>query len=98
MEWKPIDTAPKDGTPILVFGGHPDVSTDYRNWSDGLAEYVVVPPTQFAVAWYDTASSSWRYCSYDSGIYGEWEEPAHWMPLPAQPLRANPSDPRRDHP
>ncbi len=82
-DWQPIETAPTDGTPILVTGGYPDVASDYRIWSDDEDEYVSSFPSPVIVVW--RQHEEWRYCSYDSGIYGEWHEPTHWQPLPEPP-------------
>lgn len=73
-EWMPIETAPKDGTPLLLYGGDHDSPSDY--WGEEL-------PSNIAVAWF--CNKKWRYCSYHSGYYGEWVNPTHWMPLPNPP-------------
>lgn len=80
--WQPIASAPMDGAWVLIAGGKPhDEYDDHRP----------VPP--FVVArweaegktrYYDTGGR-WVFCSYDSGYYGEWCDPTHWMPLPNPP-------------
>jgi len=86
--WQPIEAAPKDGTVILIYGGHPDGASDHTQWSwDDLKDeeiYTYSGPSKSAVAWW---SASWWYCSYDSGCYGKWLDPTHWMPLPDPPVR-----------
>jgi hypothetical protein len=71
MEKLPIETAPKDRW-IVLFGGKPDMI-----WHDGDAE---LPPA--VVARWDDEREYWRFCSYDSGLYGEWENPTMWAELP----------------
>jgi hypothetical protein len=82
MEWQPIETAPKDGTWVLMRGGYPDDAYDSdekqppvvaARWIARQKRMMYQPP------------GIWRFCSYDSGYYGEWHEPTHWMPLPAPP-------------
>lgn len=75
-EWQPIETAPKDGTFVLLCGGTGDYSSD-RGWP--------FPPVVVA-QWVNLPlHKHWRYASYDSGYYGEVENPTHWMPLPEPP-------------
>lgn len=31
-DWQPIDTAPKDGTDVLLFNGHPRVGSWFDSW------------------------------------------------------------------
>lgn len=76
-EWQPIETAPKDGTRILIAGG-----TYYYDASE-------MPDQEFTSA--DTAY--WRnggWCGgYGSEYNGEyWHKPTHWQPLPAPPATA----------
>lgn len=82
MEWRTdIEAAPKDGTPVLVWGGQVD------NWSDEheLCKTLDRP----VVAWLEKhprlQAANWRYCAYDGYMYGEYEGPTHWMPLPPLP-------------
>jgi hypothetical protein len=71
MTWQPIETAPKDGTWVLLTGG----DIDY-GWDGGFKPSVV------SGQWADTR---WQFAWYDSGYYGEYENPTHWMPLPPPP-------------
>ena len=71
--WQPIETAPKDGTRLIVFAHQ--YGTDYfgycyfEKFSDG--------------------SSGWLGGSFDTLPHGSWTadlRPTHWlMPLPAPP-------------
>ncbi len=82
MTWQSIETAPKDGSWVLLFGGKPDCDFD----CDAARPPVVAArwiPTEIRTT-YDSPGL-WRFCSYDSGYYGEWENPTHWMPLPEPP-------------
>lgn len=71
-DWRPIETAPRDDTRILLYatlrgaslGGH-DQKKDYGKW-------VVI--------------GAWSTC-YETWVDGSQctPEPTHWMPLPAPP-------------
>lgn len=84
-EWQPIETAPKDGTLILVAGPVID--------SSDVAGYVPWKETYVVLAWWE--GSCWLGCFgdyHDTGcpICGGWFEypvvwPTHWMPLPEPP-------------
>lgn len=68
--WKTIDTAPKDGTEILIF-----VPMEYTGGKKRLG---------YGVAKYDYSNKfSWSIpLNYAQNIEGE---PTHWMPLPPPP-------------
>lgn len=88
-EWQDISTAPKDGTPILAYGGAAGYNSDYGSWNPAPLRYPA--PSKYVVIWREGESTEraiWRFCSYDSGYYGEWEEPTHWLPLPKPPKDA----------
>jgi hypothetical protein len=88
--WQPIDTAPKDGTPILAFGR----GTDKCMWPADEK----MPETQCVIWW------SWHDTTRDEDAGGglfrkvperalemwkpmgpHWFYPTHWMPLPEPP-------------
>jgi hypothetical protein len=70
--WRPIETAPKDGTRVLVYatmrgaalGGH-DRGKDYGTW--------------IVIAAWEPDYGFWVDGSQCT------PEPTHWMPLPAPP-------------
>jgi len=75
-EWQPIETAPKDGTWILVCGGR--------------TEDEEVTRTHAVAQWTDDLNGRktkwhWQFAWYDGGYYGFYENPTHWMPLPEPP-------------
>lgn len=83
-EWQPIETAPKDGTTVIV--GF-DIASVWivrsACWDDGQGW----DSTGFDSL--DEARGWWSYCNSVSsekleGIY----EPTHWMPLPPAPSNA----------
>lgn len=79
-DWRPIETAPKDGTSILLWGGQDD-NADYV--SDEIAAKMSSP----ARAWWD--GDCWLMTLAEAGCVGvEYINPTHWMPLPAQPCLA----------
>lgn len=87
MEWKPIETAPKDGTIVLLCGGEPDPL--HHDSDEDHPERYTRPVTGWwgpEVEWVEE-NTIWRFCSFDSGIYGEYVNPTHWMPLPPPPSR-----------
>lgn len=92
-DWQPIETAPKDGSPVLLYhtmcdNGYQDVGywdekfhTNYDEWSEEKME------------------PSYRG-GWTAGAYAADEElvelfPSHWMPLPNPPtLRGTHPPPR----
>lgn len=78
--WQPIETAPKDGSWLLLAGGdcHDDegdkdgrpVTAQWTNYLNGR-----IAPN----------CGRWQFAWYDGGFYGVYYAPTHWMPLPAPP-------------
>jgi hypothetical protein len=85
MKWRPIDTAPRDGTPILVAGG--------TYVDDGPSTWAIrYPFTGVRIAYWDaTPDATGDYECWNGGPSGSsydaefWHEPTHWMPLPDPP-------------
>lgn len=83
-EWRPIETAPKDGRHILLLqAGHTD---DYPTrvvnafWGDKFAGYSADNPDNYAwLNWHE----GFEYT--EGGVLWATVEPTHWMPLPAPP-------------
>lgn len=72
-EWKPIETAPKDGTKILTFNGN---GGGYNGMS-GEGEI----KGDIAVSCWD--DDKWMLPHCCDGV--SYNEPTHWKPLPAPP-------------
>jgi hypothetical protein len=77
MGWQPIETAPRDESWVLLTGG----KIDY-GW-DGETQ----PPVVVGQWGKDFSEPCWQFAWYDSGYYGEYEKPTHWMPLPELPVK-----------
>lgn len=75
MDWQPIETAPKDGTQLLL-------------WSNGYCRKVEIgsfrPDDGFAgddPLWLDNS-----YDDFSCGYASRPLRPTHWMPLPKAPV------------
>lgn len=68
-EWRPIESAPKDGTPILAWCVHP-----HARWATDDKEWCAPVVTQ----WINHNGGGWTW----NGMAGTF---THWRPLPAAP-------------
>lgn len=70
-EWQPIETAPKDGTRILIFDNG---CISIANWHEQIDNYNHAP------------FDGWLIFYPDDAFYTQVSEnPTHWMPLPEPP-------------
>ena len=72
--WQPIETAPRDGTEVLVCRVYEDLCR---------VEYAVAHNYGDGNGWRDMGDLGW------AGMTGDDDnQPTHWMPLPAPPVSA----------
>ena len=73
MKWQPIETAPKDGTEILIYLGDPwnevEKARWYSHWENWQVGNLPIDPARDEV------------CGIGSSI------PTHWMNLPVPPVK-----------
>ena len=70
--WQPIETAPKDGTEVLVFG----------KWFGEIAKSAPdAKPEMHVAKFYE--HGVWNITGGDT--YASWVKATHWMPLPTPP-------------
>jgi hypothetical protein len=76
--WQPIETAPKDGSRMLIAGGTQSFGTDENVPFDGVS----------IAFWQGGYQPHWR--GEDRQAHDDWYEhqPTHWQPLPAAPRAA----------
>lgn len=82
-QWQPIDTAPRDGTWVLLTGGWID-----SGWCDDEFPEVVSGQYLRSFREKDSKLDEWQFAWYDSGYYGIYTAPTHWLPMPTLPEAA----------
>jgi hypothetical protein len=75
--WQPIETAPKDGTTVMLF--YP------KQNPAGIAE---MGHYRRGIKTRRDEHEGWRYLRSHSALYDLEHQPTHWMPLPPPPLPA----------
>ena len=78
MEWRPIETAPKDKR-ILIANTTRIELASWKDESYSSEELVKEGPKQRVYEIVHHKSGYWDH-------HGDWFEPTHWMPLPEPPL------------
>ena len=84
--WKPIETAPKDGTPILVGYWEPN-----KRWNCETKTHDDLPPIWAATVafWADYPRDSNEWHLVEAGSYAEDYrvpfDPTHWTEIPIPP-------------
>ncbi len=76
MEWQPIDTAPKDGTDVIVM--YMNIDTQIVHNAFFASELEGWPTTD--VGWWSYEHSEVSRIKLD-----DWMTPTHWMLLPEAP-------------
>jgi hypothetical protein len=78
MTWQPIETAPRDGTDVLLYVPRPSRYPE-----------LIYPPIQCVGHWRDDLADGWWRLSYVEGYEYDTElnnyHPTHWQPLPTAP-------------
>ena len=81
MEWKPIETAPRDGEPIIVAaGGYKPVLARWRDFDNPLVHWRSDVPQEKRR---EIMEGDWRH-ALDTARRLSYP-PTHWMPLPEPP-------------
>ena len=76
--WQPIETAPKDGTDIIVMHVHIETQIVHAAfWIKGGADYGLDDDD---TGWWSYDKSECSRIKLDN-----WLTPTHWMPLPEPP-------------
>lgn len=70
-EWQPIETAPRDGTSVLLYGPYQWEDYDSRTVEAGAV-----------VGYFD----GYRWRLDNANPYADYCNATHWMPLPAPPV------------
>ena len=88
MEWLPIESAPKDGTEILVYFDFATVSIVHIAWYRSKEDWET--SGQFCGGW-DSLEEWEGWWSYTRTSVAQeklegFRIPTHWMPLPAPPV------------
>ena len=77
-EWQPIETAPKDGTKILVYTVHGDV--ELSDWYS-----ISYPSYELCGVNDETGEGIYRKIAGNPTEGWNSNMPTHWMPLPEPP-------------
>ena len=84
MEWQPIETSPKDGTWVLLYGGE-TTEDDYCDAGVFKSRPVVGKYSEEYDDILEASIGSWDICYWDGDWRTGYAKPTHWMPLPAAP-------------
>jgi hypothetical protein len=87
--WQPIETAPRNGWPILGYIPPAPSGEFGQNVYVGTLDFRYIPEWGVVICfWYDAGPgmACWSEASADRGFDGgHTVEPTHWMPLPKPP-------------
>lgn len=80
VEWKPIDTAPKDGTEVLLM-------VDRRACMSGCSLVGHYMPGGHCIEDHPPIDAGWYF--WNGCMFDTVAKPTHWMPLPPAPEKDN---------
>lgn len=87
MDWQPIETAPKDGTEILIYAHGMIVQARYcpGEWSADTP----ISPAEYSGPVWCAFDDEFQFEIEEGGVEGgDWHGPVtHWMPLLTPPER-----------
>jgi hypothetical protein len=76
LKWQPIQTAPMDGSYVLVCG---ETNDEHEDRDIAVARYVERESNK--------GKGDWYFAWYDGGQYGQIFNVTHWMPTPNPPQK-----------
>jgi hypothetical protein len=76
-EWQPIETAPRDGTHVLLYIPYTDRPLIVVGYQEKLPDHIA--DMQMEWSWKCAEAGAW---AEDDSYAGQ---PTHWMPLPDSP-------------
>lgn len=98
-EWQPIETAPRDGTPVLIYQPEYEDGGENARWRQS-EHYPSLPAGGFggAIPYDDKryAIGYWRPWGGWGNRNSARVNPSHWMPLPTLPEVMRPRSPNDD--
>lgn len=77
MDWEPIETAPKDGTDIIVMYMHIDTQIVHNAFWISEEEGCGHSPE----GWW-----TYTHSEVSRELLDDWRAPTHWLPLPPNPI------------
>jgi len=77
MDWQPIETAPKDGTWVILGGG--------KTTEEPMGDDKVDVKRPVVAFWNENSWKGWEFCYWDGAWREGYENPTHWMSLTTPP-------------